>query len=536
MSRKDQTSIMSGRYADVMGSAETPDLLEDHLRFKRVVESLPIALFSIEAFTNRLLYVAGDTFRTFGYTHQEFYDDPDIRIRMVHPDDQDYVDERFRAGLESMEPFDLECRILNPLADRTMWIYIRSVPITDEGGRLLRQDCIVLDITPRKLLEQEQSQMQAQLMRAQKLESLGVLAGGIAHDFNNLLTIIIGNAQFIRDNPNLTGEQTAALDDLETAACHASEMTKSLQAFSRPASPKSGIIDLHELIRRVHRLLRRMIPMTIDFALDVEPGECHITADSGQIQQIIVNLCINARDAMPNGGSLTISAARMKWSDLPEVIRPDPVSKHCARICVTDTGCGMDEEVLARVFDPYFTTKPVDYGTGLGLAVAYKIVRAHHGVIDIVSKPGAGTTVTLTFPACEPDAMAAPDAPPQTARGERILVVEDEEMVAGLLKTALESRGYLVTHTAQPADALSLLADGRRPVIDLMLVDYDLPSMTGDRLLAIAREQHPTLKAILMTGHYLSRDNLCIGNCRLLQKPFSLRTVAEMVGNALDED
>ncbi|MCP4247400.1 MAG: response regulator, partial [bacterium] len=280
-------------------------------------------------------------------------------------------------------------------------------------------------------------------------------------------------------------------------------MTRSLQAFSRPRKPQIRHIDTNALVEEVYRLLRRMIPATIDFQLDLDPHPCTVEVDPAQMQQLLVNLCVNARDAMPTGGTLVIQTCRVGPESLPALAKLEPVADRYARVRVSDDGCGMDAETLRRIFDPFFTTKTLDRGTGLGLAIVYQIVEAHRGVTDVASTPGKGTHFDIFFPVVAPTAPAeAADQILATVGEERILVVDDEHMVGSLLRTVLANRGYDVRVARRPEEALEIVRSASPP-IDLALVDYTLPGMTGDRCLGELRRAQPGLKAILITGYDL---------------------------------
>ncbi len=412
------------------------------------------------------------------------------------------------------------------------WL-VSKFPLVDAHGRVIMLGGIGIDITERRRAEEKRQQLQSQLQQAQKLESLGVLAGGIAHDFNNLLTIIINNAQFLKESRTLEPPLANVLQDIETAATHAADMTRSLQAFSRPHAPQVRTVDANAIISDVHRLLRRLIPAMIDFHVQPAPEPCPMDVDPAQIQQALVNLCVNARDAMPGGGLLELECDKVSAEELPLTLRQKLHEERYVRLTVRDSGSGMDADTLQRAFDPFFTTKPKDRGTGLGLAIVYGIMEAHRGGIDVSSEPGRGTTFELYFPASSREVATppAPPAAPQHGVG-RILVVDDEEMIASLLKTLLESRGYSVTVANRAEHAIQAVKSGSAP--DLVIIDYSMPHMTGDLCLREMRRTVPELKAILITGYEVDEASRLPEDVIVLPKPFTTQVLTETVRQVLE--
>ncbi len=514
-------------------AAETA-LRESEARFFQVIDSLSIVFLSIEAGTGRVLLLMGPVHDLCGHERVAFLSSPSLLQEITHPEDAGRVRDAFCTGLASLKPFDLEYRIIHAQHHHSVWVYQRVVPIPDGAGHLIRHDSVVMDITEQKQAEEEREKMQAQLFHAQKLESIGVLAGGIAHDFNNLLTVISGNAQYLSTTLKLDGEQASIIKDIITAAANAAEMTRSLQAFSRPTKPQIRYADANKLVQDVYRLLRRMMPSTVDFQLDLEPADCTIAVDPAQLQQVLVNLCVNARDAMPAGGKLTVQTRHVVRERLPAPPRRSSPADTYVCIRVSDTGCGMDGETLRQAFDPFFTTKPLDRGTGLGLSIVYRIVMAHEGEIYVTSQPGRGATFDIFFPATEMQVADETTGQIPAAQGqERILVVEPEEMIASLIRTILESRGYQVVSAPDPERAIDLCHSAARP-FDLAMVAHGLPRMTGEKCVAILQRMCPNLKCVLTTGSDLDEAALAEIDCQVLYKPFSMPAIARIVRDVLD--
>ena len=384
----------------------------------------------------------------------------------------------------------------------------------------------------------EQSQMEQQLQQARKMEAVGRLAGGIAHDFNNLLMVIINNAAFVRDE---LVEGDPCLQDvasIENAAEQAAALTRQLLAFSRRQVVKLEPVALGAVMSQLEPMLRRLIRESITLSVECGPELPVIRADSGQIEQVIINLVVNARDAMPNGGSLHISVTKVDV-DLALAqsclnLKPGP---HVV-LTVRDSGVGMTEDVLERMFEPFYTTKKAGEGTGLGMATVYGIVNQGAGHIDVTSEPGAGTTVKVYLPAAQraedrPHGVQVLDARPGK---ESILVVEDEPRVRSMTRRMLVRNGYRVVEAENGHEALDLYARTEPPV-DLILTDVVMPEMGGVEMVSRLREGSDNVPVLMMSG-YLGEGALSsegLGDATLfLQKPFTQNTLLGCVRELLD--
>jgi hypothetical protein len=405
--------------------------------------------------------------------------------------------------------------------------------ITDR--ELLRKE---LDDERRHKAKREKADLEAQLNQLRRLESVGQLAGGIAHDFNNLLGVILNYAQFVGDE---IGDESPAFEDVEEirrAAERAASLTRQLLIFSRREVVQKQVLDLNALVSDLDRLLRRVLGEHIEletrFASDLGPVE----ADPGQLEQVLVNLAVNARDAMPTGGSLLIETQSVEIDEGFGDVTPGPYM----RLSVADTGAGMDAETVRRAFEPFFTTKPKGEGTGLGLATVYGIVAEAGGVVRIASEPGIGTTVKVHLPASSsaPHEEAADTGGTQqnAVGGQTVLVVEDEDSVRRLADRILRSAGYRVVVASNGADALATLqqeADG----IDLLLTDVVMPGMLGPELVERATAMRPQLKVVYMSG-YIPQVSARLGMTTPLdrpfvEKPFTSKTLLTTLSDALAE-
>jgi PAS domain S-box-containing protein len=382
----------------------------------------------------------------------------------------------------------------------------------------------------------ERTRLEAQLLQAQKMESIGRLAGGVAHDFNNLLTVIIGGAELAYE---ALDPSHAARDDLQqvrAAGQRAAALTQQLLAFGRRQMLEPRVLDLNTLIRDTEQLLLRLIGEDVRLQTQLTANLAPVRADPHQLQQVLVNLAVNARDAMPTGGVLTITTTNVEIAPaMAEAYSSIAAGPH-ARILVSDTGVGMDAEVRARVFEPFFTTKEAGRGTGLGLATSYGIIKQHGGAIWVVSAAGKGTTFTIDLPAVE---EAVEHIPAQheyetLPRGhETILLVEDEASVRAFVERVLQGLGYTVLTAGSGVHALGLVQDGAR--VDLVLTDIVMPGMSGPVLAARLLRQLPQLRVIYMSG-YAEHASLPIGgrSVVMVQKPFTQSDLARLVRRVLD--
>jgi PAS domain S-box-containing protein len=368
-------------------------------------------------------------------------------------------------------------------------------------GKYLLQ-AIVRDITARKQAEQDRERLQTELRYAQKLEAVGTLAGGVAHDFNNLLQAVRGYADLLLLDRRPGDPGFSELTEIAKAGARGAELTRQLLTFSRQVEAKKELVDLNEVIGQVRGLLERTVPKMISIEIESAARLPPILADRGQIEQILMNLAVNARDAMPDGGRLLI-ATRLCVVDEHEVeAHPSLLPGPCVEVLVRDTGFGMDAQTRDRAFEPFFSTKPPDKGTGLGLAMVYGIVSGHKGAVLISSEPGKGTSVRLLFPIAEESLAAEPEAIPADAprgQGETILLVDDEPALRQLGRKLLERFGYLVLTAESGEEALSLYAR-QRDRIDLVVLDQIMPGMGGRKCLQRLLGMQPDLKVLVLSG------------------------------------
>lgn len=404
-------------------------------------------------------------------------------------------------------------------ADGTKFpIEVSSSVFCDASGAL-HSSMAVRDLTERAALE-------AQLRQAQKMEAIGSLAGAVAHDFNNVLQAMLSHIQLLRSPVSEPARVAAAAAELEQQVKRGAALTRQLLLFSRQETTKPEPLDLNEAVRTSAQLLRRLVRENISFRLELADGQLAVRADRGQLDQVLMNLVVNAADAMPDSGILRVGTGRS-----------DDGSPW---VSVSDTGCGIPEAIRDRVFEPFFTTKPAGKGTGIGLAVVRGIVDQHGGAIVLKSGVGRGTTVRITLPAVDTAAVPA-DGPPSgdkplpRGRGERVLIVEDEQGAREGLAEILTSLGYTVFAAASGEDAQALPAE---PPFDLLLTDLMLPGMAGPELAVEMVGRWPRLRVILMSGYTedeIVKRRIAAELVRFLQKPFDMVRLAREVRAALDE-
>jgi PAS domain S-box-containing protein len=399
----------------------------------------------------------------------------------------------------------------------------------------------LVDITERKRAEGERVRLQHQLAQAQKMESVGRLAGGVAHDFNNLLTVINGYAGFL--SKELAVRDPALREyalEIGKAGDRAASLTRQLLAFSRKQVIAPRAINLNGVVTDAERMLQRLIGDDIELVTRLAPHLGLVMADPDQIQQVIINLAVNARDAMPDGGHLEISTADVEVDTAMVAIHTDATAGHYVLVTVTDTGVGMTAAVLRNLFEPFFTTKERGKGTGLGLAMVYGILRQSNGWIDVQSDVGRGSTFHIYLPRID-SAAAVDEVKPAVTdplRGkETVLIVEDQQAVRGLARKMLQERGYHVLEASDGREALSIVRR-HSGEIDLLLTDVVMPGMDGRTLSEQLRELRPNLKVILMSGHsedVITERGVLASGLMYIQKPFTPDGLAVKVREALGD-
>lgn len=450
----------------------------------------------------------------------------------VHPDDRDRVNDEGLSAAAQGRHYQSEYRILWPNGEvRHIKSYGRMV--LNDSGETERVVGVCYDVTTQRKLEE-------QLRHAQKMEAVGQLAGGIAHDFNNLLTVINGYCEvLLLDELDADGTIRAQIESIHKAGERAALLTQQLLVFSRKAPLKPEIVDLNLLAQESGTLLRRLIPENIQITFDLAPTALCVTADRTQLEQLVMNLALNARDAMEEGGTLTIASRECVFNETNPCTEADCPPGAYARLSIRDTGCGIPPEHMGRLFEPFFTTKSVGKGTGLGLATVYGVVQQCGGAIGIESTPGSGACFSVFLPAAATPAPGAgeSDAPGQHLRGvETILLVEDEDSVLQVTRKALMMHGYTVLSATNGPEALQVF-DEFHGQIHLVLTDLVMPGMGGRELAVVLLRRDPRIKIVFVSGyerHSLADETNLNDTGTFLQKPFRLSSLLSSIRERLD--
>jgi len=540
---------IEGSFLDITERRQAEEKLQaSEKRIEDIVFSSSDWIWEVDA-KGKYTFASGRVEQILGYTPEELIGK--TPFEMMSEEDAKHIKKIFEKIAADKKPIiDLENRNLTKQGE-IVYLLTNGVPIINENGELAGYRGMDKDITDRKKVEEEYRKLQAQLLQAQKMESVGRLAGGVAHDFNNMLSVILGNAELAMNKVDPSDASYRNLQEILHAAQRSADITRKLLAFARRQIITPQVLDLNEAIEKMLRILRRLIGENIDLSWRPGAGLWFVNIDPSQLDQILANLCINARDAITETGKLTIETDNTIFDQAYCADHPGFVPGEYVLLSVSDDGCGMDKETLSNLFEPFFTTKGIGKGTGLGLATVYGIIKQNKGFINIYSEPGKGTTFKIYLPRhtgemVYADKMISEEIP--AGQGETILIVEDEASILKLAKTMLERLGYIVLDAITPGQAISLVeklqsgenkqasSDGAK--IHLLLTDIVMPEMNGRYLSDKLRTFYPRLKTLFMSGYTanaIAHQGVLEEGVHFIQKPFSLNDIAVKIRAALDE-
>ena len=525
-------------YHDISARQEAArELTESHLLLSNLARLVPGVIYQYRLYPDgrsAFPYSSPGMNDIYEVTPEDVREDATPVFGRLHPDDYDNVANAIQESARTLQTFHCEFRVVLP-RQGLRWRWSQAHPERMEDGGTLWHG-IISDITDRKRAEAEKAALEAQLQQAQKLESVGRLAGGVAHDFNNMLAVILGHGELALDQVEAFQPVHRHLLQIEKAAGHSAELTSQLLAFARRQTIAPKVLDLNERITAILKMLQRLIGEDIALHWNQETGLWPVKIDPTQVDQLLTNLCLNARDAITGVGELTIQTRNMTLDAAAEAAPGDYVV-----LAVSDTGAGMSPETLAHLFEPFFTTKELGRGTGLGLATVHGIAGQNGGFVTVSSELGVGTTFTIYLPRhvgtlVEALAAAVEDAP--HARGETILLVEDEPGILELATEMLERQGYTVLAAGAPEEALRIARE-HAGEIHLLMTDVVMPAMNGRDLVTQVVTVRPRLKSLFMSGYtadvIAGRGALDV-DVHFLQKPFNRHALAVKVRQVLDAE
>ncbi len=511
-------------------------LKESEARFRQLAENIDEVFWLTDVTKNVMLYINPAYEKIWGRTCGSLYRNPQNWLEAIHPEDR----ERIREAAETRQvkgAYDETYRIVRPDGS-IRWIHDRAFPIREESGAVCRVVGTAEDITDRRSLEERYRQ-------AQKMEGIGQLAGGVAHDFNNLLTVMRGNTELaLMYADRLDPEVRDHLKQVVDATQRAANLTRQLLTFSRKQVLQPRTLNLNEIVANLVKMLNRLIGEDIHLQCNYDTQHASVHVDPGMIEQVLMNLVVNARDAMPGGGKLVIGTDVVSLSEETVRLHPEARPGEFACLSVSDTGTGIAPEHIARIFEPFFTTKEPGKGTGLGLATVYGIVKQHLGWIEVSSRPGTGSMFKVFLPMAEvATAASAENGTSAPSRGgtETILLVEDDPPVRLLTRRTLEAYGYHILEASSGPEAMEVWQK-RAGEIKLLLTDNVMPGgLAGRGLAEMLRKDRPGLRVIFMSGYSADQPGLAAqltaeNGAIFLQKPYRSSELVETVRRCLDGD
>ncbi len=501
-------------------------LRESEERFRQLAENIPEVFWMTDPAKTQMLYVSPAYETIWGRSCASVYDAPGTWVNSIHVEDRERVTEAAVAR-QIVGPYDQEYRIVRPDGS-IRWIRDRAFPIRNADGEIHRIAGVASDITERRHLER-------QMLRTQRLESIGTLAGGVAHDLNNALAPILMGLQMLRMQ---YPAKTRMIDTMESSALRGAEMVRQLVTFAKGVEGARLLVQPQHLLREMESIIKGTFPKNIQLRSTCAQKLRTVLGDATQLHQVLLNLCVNARDAMPNGGTLTLEAENAEIDAVYASANPEAKLGAYVLWRVTDTGTGIPVEILERIFEPFFSTKGPDKGTGFGLSTVMGIVKSHGGFVRVYSVPGQGSTFVIYLPAADSGAPAQVSPGPQAelrGDGETVLVVDDESAVREVTLSVLTALNFKVLTAADGTDALIRVAE-KRSELRVVITDLHMPHLDGLNFIRVLKHMLPEAGIIVASGRFEDGDRKefqALGISALLDKPFTQQTLVAALKSAL---
>jgi two-component system cell cycle sensor histidine kinase/response regulator CckA len=497
-------------------------------RYRLLIEKVPEIVW-LATLEGQIIFMSPKVQAVCGFSAADLVAAPaSFWFDRIHPSDRAGVQREF-AQLATYGGYEAEYRWQRK-DGAWIWIHAQAVVALEQDGSVVAEGTFQ-DITTRKHLED-------QVRQSQKMEAIGRLTGGVAHDFNNLLAIILGNGRLLLDDLAEQDPRREDADAILEAGNRAAALTRQLLMFSRHQVVRPECLEVNKIVRGVDKMLCRIIGEDVELRLQLADHAGNVMADAGELEQVIMNLVVNARDAMPRGGHVTIDTTNVTIDAEYAGLHPGITAGRYVVLSVTDTGCGMDQETKRRAFEPFFTTKDKANGTGLGLSTCYGIIRGCHGHISVYSEVGVGSVFKVYLPLheCLPSGRARGETRGDVHGTESVLLIEDDDQLRKTIRRVLESRGYTVIDTNGSAEAIEY-CESHQDHIDLVLSDMVMPGMSGPETVEIIQQHRPGAKVLFMSGysdHAVFRDRSAQGQVNFIQKPFMPQDLALKVRQVLD--
>jgi PAS domain S-box-containing protein len=533
---------MLGTHTDITERKQVEEALrESEESYRTLINNLPGLTYRCLNDEHRtLLFFSEGVKQMTGYPASDFIRNAARSYAsIINPEDRLHVNRAVQDGVNVHHPYELEYRLIR--ADGTIiWVYEKGQGVFDAAGKLLWLDGVIIDITELRQAHAEKERLQAQLLQAQKMESVGRLAGGVAHDFNNMLQTILGYCDLTLCELEAESPLQDNIREIRKAAVRSADLTRQLLAFARKQTAAPRVLDLNETVAGMLKMLQRLIGEDIELVWAPGPDLWRVKIDPSQLDQVLANLAVNARDAISDTGKITIATENTQLDAAHCAGRPECLPGDYVMLTVSDTGCGMDQATITQIFEPFFTTKEQGKGTGLGLATVYGIIRQNHGFVKVRSFPDQGTTFRIYLPRVTAELTDSPLASvvvtPAGGGTETVLLVEDEEAILKLGKAILELGGYHVLVARQAAEAIRLAQEhpGR---IHLLVTDVVMPEMNGRELAQTIMAQRPGIRCLYMSGYtadIVAQHGVLEEGVHFIQKPFSVRDFSNAVRRALE--